>query len=172
MGGGRRAPITALVCISAALAGCGGGSSTASGPATPTSAEKAHALALASTACAEYDRFIESQQAHEGSGSPNTELEQFLENTDTRSRTVREAMRPIRTLPHVAAYIADLTAQEGSLTALSTQLGKSPEAYLKLAETEPFASNTRKYAADVANDAKLLGLSACVGPHPRKPVAG
>jgi hypothetical protein len=164
--GRRRLLATVLACLAAALGGCGGSESAF------TPAEKAHAFALAGAACAQYDRFIEAQQAHEGSGSPNAELEQFLENTETRTRAVREAMRPLQKLPHVAGYIADLTAQEGSLTALSTQLRKSPEAYLKLAETEPFANNTRKYGADVASDAKLLGLSTCVGPRPGKPITG
>jgi hypothetical protein len=53
---------------------------------------------------------------------------------------------------------------------LSDELKKSPAAYLKLAQTQPFANNTRRYGVEVGDDAKALGLTACVGPRPKKAV--
>jgi hypothetical protein len=52
---------------------------------------------------------------------------------------------------------------------LRDELKKSPAAYLKLAQTQPFANNTRRYGVEVGDDAKALGLTACVGPGRRKP---
>jgi hypothetical protein len=55
---------------------------------------------------------------------------------------------------------------------LRDELKKSPAAYLKLAQTQPFANNTRRYGVEVGDDAKALGLTACVGPRPKKAVKG
>jgi hypothetical protein len=162
---GRCLFVSVLACAAAALGGCGGSSSTL------TAAQKAHAFALAGSACLEYNRFIEAQQAHEGA-NPTSELEQFFARTEERGNNVRAALAPLKGLPRVAAYLSDLTTQVESETALASELKKSPADYLKLAETKPFAEKTRRAGAAVAAEAKALGLSACAGPKPRKPVAG
>jgi hypothetical protein len=166
MRAGRCLLVGVLGCAVAVLGGCGGSSSTV----TPTA--KARAFALASVACLEYNRFLEAQQAHEGQGSPGLELEQFLERTEERGNKVRAALHPVEKLPGVATYISDLTTQVESESALASELKKSAAAYLQLAETKPFAEKTRRAGAEVAADAKALGLSACVGPEPRKAVDG
>ena len=171
-GAGRRLLVAALICLAAVLAGCGSGSSTATGASAPTSAAKAHAFALANAACTEYNKFIEAQKAHEGEGSPNAELALFFARTQARLTKLRAAMTPIDGLPQAAKLIADMNAQDGSLAELSGQLKTSAAAYLKLTESEPFAENTRRYAADVAADAKALGLSTCVGLPAHKSSAG
>jgi hypothetical protein len=171
-GAGRRLLLVPLICLAAALAGCGSSSSTSTGASAPTSAAKAHAFALANAACLEYNKFIEAERAHEGEGNPNAELAQFFARTEARLAKLRTAMSPIDGLPQAAKFIADMNAQGGSLTELSGQLKQSAAAYLKLTESEPFAENTRRYAADVAADAKALGLGACAGPRPRKGTTG
>jgi hypothetical protein len=163
---GRRLLAGVLACAAAALGGCGGSSSTV------TAADRAHALALAGAACLEYNRFLENLQAHEGAGSPSAELEQFLTRTEERGNKVRVALTPLDKQPGVATYISDLTTQVESEEALARELKKSAAAYLKLTETKPFAEKTRHAGAAVAADAKALGLSACVGPKPRKAVKG
>ena len=109
-----------------------------------TSAGKAHAFAIAGVACLEYNRFLETLQAHEGAGSPSAELEQFFERTEERGNKVRAALTPVDRLPGVAAYISDLTTQVDSEMALASELKKSASAYLKLTETKPFAEKTRR----------------------------
>ena len=172
---GRRLLLGVLACTAAAATaaagGCGGSSSSGSS-STVTPAARTHAFALAGVACLEYDRFLEALQAHEGQGSPGLELEQFLQRTEERGEKVRAALTPVDELPGVASYIADLSTQVESEAALASELKKSAEAYLKLAETKPFAEKTRRAGAEVAADAKALGLSACVGPKPRKAVDG
>ena len=166
MRAGRCLLVGVLAGAVAALGGCGGSSSTV------TPAAKAHAFALAGVACLEYNRFLEALQAHEGQGNPSSELEQFLERTEERGNKVRAALTPVDKLAGVAGYISDLATQVESETALASELRKSATAYLKLTETKPFAEKTRRAGAEVAADAKTLGLSACVGPRPRKPAAG
>src|ERR1700685_2974596 len=141
-----------LACAAAAVGGCGGGSSKV------TAADKTHAFALASAACLEYNRFLETLQANEGAGSPTVELEQFLTRTQERGNKVRAALTPVDKLPGVATYISDLTTQVQSETALAGALEKSAAAYLKLAETEPFAEQTRRAGGAVAAGAEALGL--------------
>jgi hypothetical protein len=166
MRAGRRLLVGVLVCTAGALGGCGGSSSTV------TAADKAHAFARANVACLEYNSFLEALRAHEGQGSPGSELEQFLERTEQRGNRVRAALQPVAKLPAVATYIADLSTQVESEAALESELKKSASAYLKLTETKPFAEKTRRAGVEVAAEAKALGLSACVGPKPRKPATG
>jgi hypothetical protein len=167
MRGGRCLLVGVLAGAATVLGGCGSSSSS-----TVTPAAKAHAFALAGVACLEYNRFLEALQAHEGQGDPGAELEQFLERTEERGNRVRAALTPVDRLAGVATYISDLTTQVGSETALESELKKGVAAYVKLAETKPFAEKTRRAGVAVAADAKALGLSACEGPKPAKPAAG
>jgi hypothetical protein len=158
--------VVALSCAALGIASCGGGS------AAPTAAAKAHAFALADSACREYDAFIEAQQAHEGTSSPSSELERFLERTKANVTRVRAAMSQVATLPRVGAYLADLAAQDKTLTVTSTQLKKGDEAYFALTQSPSFVAQAHRANAAVVADAKALGLSACTGPQPRKQASG
>jgi hypothetical protein len=164
--------LSLLGCVALALSSCGSGARTAASSSAATPAAKAHAFALATDACREYDTFIEAQQAHEGASDPGVELERFLDHTQVRARKLQAAMSPVESLPGVAKYVAALTAEETSLQALSAQLSKGANAYLKLSQSEPFATSTRRVSAEVGEDAKALGLHSCEGPRPRSAHAG
>jgi hypothetical protein len=75
-------------------------------------------------------------------------------------------------LPGVGAYVSDLAAQYGLLASLRREAGKGYAAYMHLALSKSYRDESRKLEAKVAADERALGLTACISPRPRPPVAG
>jgi hypothetical protein len=140
-----------LVCIAAALAGCGSSAS---------SRAEAHLAAVANAAC----------RNAEGMG------DHFHLGTDLAE--VRALIHSDRKLPRVATLIRDLDARKRERLALrrlsrkgdsgaffSGKGGKEANAFSLL--EEPY-----RLAVKVQADLKALGMTSCLGPPPRKPIGG
>lgn len=142
---------TVLICVVAALAGCGGSAS---------SRAEAHLAALANAACGNA----------EGMG------DHFHLGTDLAG--VRALMHSDRKLPRVATLNRDLAARQreqaavrklsrkaGNGTYFSRKEGKGANAFSLLEESY-------RLEVEIQADLKALGMTSCLGPPPRKLIVG
>lgn len=150
---------TVLICVAAALAGCGGGSSTAAN--TP----EAHLAALANATCREF-------HTNRATGAP------FEAHMKTEFARVRALIHSDRKLPRVSTFISDsaarrrvqaamrkLSKKAGNGAFFSRKEGKGANAFSLLEESY-------RLEVKVQADLKALGLTSCLGPTPRKPIGG
>jgi hypothetical protein len=147
---------TVLICVAAALAGCGGGSSTAAN--TP----EAHLAALANATCREF-------HTNRATGAP------FEAHMKAEFAKVRALIHSDRKLPRVSTFISDSAAQRRVQAAILREAspgkvfrrkeGKGANAFSLLEESY-------RLEVKVQADLKALGLTSCLGPTPRKPIGG
>jgi hypothetical protein len=140
-----------LICVVAAVAGCGG--STSSGA-------EARLAALANAAC----------RNAEGMG------DHFHLGTDLAG--VRALIHSDRKLPRVATLRRDLTARQREHVALR-KLSRKAGTGSFFSRTErdganPFSLLNESYGLEVKvqADLKALGMTSCLGPPPRKLIVG
>jgi hypothetical protein len=142
---------TVLICLAAALAGCGGSAS---------SRAEAHLAAVANAAC----------RNAEGMG------DHVHMSTDLAG--VRALIHADRKLPRVATLTRDLATRQREQVAVrklsrkgdngaffSGKEGEGANAFSLL--EEPY-----RLAVKVQADLKALGMTSCLGPTPRKPIGG
>jgi hypothetical protein len=158
------AVVPAVVCL---LVGCSGGGSLA-----VTSPVEAHTFALANAICQEYNTDTYAERALEEKGNAGTGPEQFLAHKEMEIARLRAVLSVARKLPRAGAYISDLAAQDGLLTALSKEVGKGYKAYMQLALSKSYRDESRRLDIKVAADAKALHLAPCIGLSPRHPIGG
>ena len=158
----------AVVVAACLLVGCGRGGASSS----PRSVEE-HSIALANRVCADYRAYEDAQGAHEGTSDHGSATEQFLAHKEVEIATLRTLMSSAGELPGVRAYISDLAAQDGLLTAFSKALRQHDTAYLQhVVLSRSYANESRRLDLKVAADEKALGLTACTAPSTRPAISG
>jgi hypothetical protein len=156
----------AIAVVGCLLAGCG---------SSGTSMSKnmgARAVAFADTICREYNSSIYTERVLEDKGGQGPRPGQFLADREAEFTKLRAVMDSAREISRVRVYISDLTVQDRFLTALSKEVGKGYAAYLHFALSRSFRYGAHRSEVKVADDAKALGLTPCIGPRPRKPIEG
>ncbi len=148
----RRRPLaTVLICVVAAVAGCGG---------SALSRAEAHLAAVANAAC----RNAEDMGDH------------FDLGTDLAG--VRALIDSERKLPRVATLIRDMAARQREQVALRKLARKAGNgAYFSRKEgkgANAFSLLEESYRLEVKvqADLKALGMTSCLGPPPRKLIVG
>jgi hypothetical protein len=139
-----------------ALAGCGGG-----GSRTVANTAQAQFVALGNTICRELRA---NPRAHSRPDASVSAREQ------ARLSRFRAAIASETQLPGISTFRSDLAARKRIQLAMlrsvsPTKSGIAANA-LQLFE-QPYRIDVK-----VWGDEKALGLNACMGPHPRKPISG
>lgn len=158
-----RVLVAAAICL---LASCGGGSSMA------TNLAEAGVFAHARTICREYNNHIYRERALEGKGKAALGPGPFLARKEAEVASLRSVMGSVDNLPHVGTYLLDLSEQLALLSALSRELRKGHASYFRLALSKSYITESRRLNVKVATDAKALDLIPCIGPSPRRAIAG
>lgn len=176
----RRLAVITLSGVAMVLAGCSSGSPTAA------STELAKAVALGNATCRELNRAYPS---NERPAPDSRAAEARLRTLEAASQArIRVMMSVAGSLPSVRRLRADITARRKLEAALqrmskgvaattpridgrsghilSITIGRRGESLFSLFK-ESYPLNLKVY-----DDAKALGLTACVGQPPRKPIEG
>jgi hypothetical protein len=144
------------MCGALVLAGCGGGGA----PAGADTAE-AQFVALGNAICREL-------KAHPGAHARPARPASTRE--ETRLSRLRALMTSDTKLPHVGMFRSDLAAQKRVQFAMLRSVSPTKDGIAANATElyeQFYRANVKVWA-----DEKALGLNACMGPHPRKPIGG
>ena len=138
------------------LAGCGGGGS----PAAANTAETRFA-ALGNTICGELRA---RPGAHSRSGGPASARE------EAEISRFRALVTADTKLPRVGTFRSDLAARKR--VQVATLRSVSPTSDGIAANAPQLLEQSYRIDLKVSADEKALGLNACMGSHPRKPIGG
>ena len=145
-----------LICGALVLAGCGGGGSLAS-----ANTAEAQFVALGNAVCRELKAH---PRAHARSDRPaSARQEQKLSK-------FRALMTSDTKLPHVGMLRSDLATQKRIQSAMLRLVSPTKDGIA--ADATELLDQFYRINLKVWTDERALGLNACMGPHPRKPIGG
>jgi hypothetical protein len=132
----------------------------------------AHAVTVANAICREYNSYIYTERGLEDKGGQGSEPGQFLADREAEIGRLRAALSTTSESPQMRSYITSLVAEERLLAALHNEVKTGYEAYTHLALSKSYRDESRRLSLKLAAEARALGLESCIGPHPRRPIAG
>lgn len=154
----------AAACL---MVGCGGSVSS-----TVSNRAQTQAVARANAICRAYDAGVYAERAARERSGSGLGPERYLAHGEAELANLRAVTNEAGKIPRIGVYASDLEAQDRLLTTLSKRVARGYAAYTQVALSNTYRDEFRRVVARLADDEKALGLRACLGPRPRRPIGG